>query len=254
MARLPAWARRYGRRVCWPIAALLGACVVLDALYVWWLWPDWEELSRGSVPATRLIDAYRADPSKTNPPLRWHPVALREIADTVEVAVIASEDAQFWQHGGFDWQAIGEAVDYNLQRGRLAVGASTISQQTAKNLFLSPRRSWLRKWHEIFLTWGLERNLDKRRILTIYLNTAELGVGVFGVEAAARLYFGVSASSLTLEQAAELAATLPSPRLHNPRTRTQIFLKRRKRVMEFLRARGLVPAPPPAASQPVELP
>src|SRR5258706_1785792 len=111
----------------------------------------------------------------------------------------------------------------NLAEGRMVVGASTISQQTVKNLYLNSARNPLRKWHELVLTWGLERNVSKRRILELYLNIAEFGPGVYGVQAAAQTYFGTSAAALTIEQAAKLVASLPAPERHNPATHTSYF-------------------------------
>jgi monofunctional biosynthetic peptidoglycan transglycosylase len=126
--------------------------------------------------------------------------------------VVVAEDAKFLDHEGFDWEAIQEALAKNQRKGRVVAGASTISQQLAKNLFLSSERSWLRKGQEAIITWMIERTMDKRRILELYLNVAEWGEGVFGAEAAARYHFGVSAGSLDAEQSAWLAAILPSPR------------------------------------------
>jgi len=126
--------------------------------------------------------------------------------------VVAAEDAKFLDHEGFDWEAIQEAMRKNEKRGRVVAGASTISQQLAKNLFLSGERSWLRKAQEAAITWMMERTLSKRRILEVYLNVAEWGEGIFGAEAAARHHFGVPASALSVEQATWLAAILPSPK------------------------------------------
>ena len=129
--------------------------------------------------------------------------------------MVAAEDAKFLDHEGFDWEAIQEAMRKNEKRGKVVAGASTISQQLAKNLFLSGSRSWLRKAQEAVITWMMERTLSKRRILEIYLNVAEWGEGVFGAEAAARHHFGVPAAALSVEQAAWLAAILPSPRRYD---------------------------------------
>jgi monofunctional biosynthetic peptidoglycan transglycosylase len=130
-------------------------------------------------------------------------------------AVVAAEDAKFLDHEGFDWEAIQKAMTKNEQHKKVVAGASTISQQLAKNLFLSGERSWLRKGEEAIITWMMERMLSKRRILELYLNVAEWGEGVFGAEAASRYHFGVPASALGPEQAAWLAAILPSPRRYD---------------------------------------
>jgi len=140
----------------------------------------------------------------------WLP--YERISVHLKRAVVAAEDAKFLDHEGFDWDAIQRAVLKNEQRGRVVAGASTISQQLAKNLFLSGERSWLRKGQEAIITWMMEHTLSKRRILELYLNLAEWGDGVFGAEAAARHHFGVPAAALAPDQAAWLAAILPSPR------------------------------------------
>ncbi|MGA7984931.1 MAG: monofunctional biosynthetic peptidoglycan transglycosylase [Burkholderiales bacterium] len=144
---------------------------------------------------------------------RWVPYA--RISVNLKRAVVASEDAKFLDHAGFDWEAIEKAIEKNERRGKVVAGASTISQQLAKNLLLSGERTWLRKGEEAAITWMLESTMSKRRILELYLNVAEWGDGIFGAEAAARHHFGVSAAELGPEQAAWLAAILPSPRRYD---------------------------------------
>ncbi|HMA90132.1 MAG TPA: monofunctional biosynthetic peptidoglycan transglycosylase [Burkholderiales bacterium] len=140
---------------------------------------------------------------------RWIPYA--RISANLKRAVVAAEDAKFLDHQGFDWEAIQKAIEKNEREGRVVAGASTISQQLAKNLFLSGERTWARKGEEALITWMLEQTLSKRRILELYLNFAQWGEDIFGAEAAARHHFGVSAGELTPEQSAWLAAILPSP-------------------------------------------
>jgi len=144
-------------------------------------------------------------------PVRRQWVPLEEISPNFVKAVIASEDGKFCRHKGFDWDAIQEAMEYNAQGGRVR-GASTISQQTAKNLFLPQARTWIRKGVEAYLTVLLEALWPKTRIMESYLNIVELGGGNFGAEAAARNYFGKSAAELSRSEAARLAAVLPNPR------------------------------------------
>lgn len=141
-------------------------------------------------------------------------VAYGRISMQLKRAVIAAEDAKFVDHEGFDWDGIQRAMEKNQRRGKVVAGGSTITQQLAKNLFLSNERSVLRKGQEAVITVMLEAVMDKRRILEIYLNVAEWGEGVFGAEAAAHRYFGVSAVSLGPKQAARLAAMLPMPRYY----------------------------------------
>ena len=148
-------------------------------------------------------------------------------------AIVVAEDARFYEHSGIDMEALQAAMEYNLSEKRLVYGGSTISQQTVKNIFLSASRNPLRKWHELLLTIGMERNLTKKRILELYLNVAEFGRGVYGVEAAARYYWGIPASRLSANQAIQLAATLPSPVAHNPDTKTRFFNKRVRKINRY---------------------
>lgn len=163
--------------------------------------------------AARLERLREKDP-KAKLAHQWVP--YERISAQLKRAVVAAEDAKFVDHEGFDWQAISKAIEKNERQGRVVAGASTISQQLAKNLFLSGERSWLRKGQEAVITWMLESALSKRRILELYLNYAEWGEGVFGAEAAARYHFGGSAAGLGAQQAAFLAAILPSPRRYAP--------------------------------------
>jgi monofunctional biosynthetic peptidoglycan transglycosylase len=144
---------------------------------------------------------------------RWVP--YETISVNLKRAVVAAEDARFLDHEGFDWGAIQKALAKNEKQGKVVAGASTISQQLAKNLFLSGERSWLRKGEEAIITWMIEKVMSKRRILELYLNVAEWGEVAFGAEAAARYHFGVPASAVTPEQAAYLAVILPSPRRYD---------------------------------------
>ena len=148
-------------------------------------------------------------------------------------ALVVAEDSRFYSHKGIDTEALKEAIEYNLSEKRIRYGASTISQQTVKNIFLSPSRNPLRKYHELLLTLGMERNLTKKRILELYLNVAEFGRGIYGVDAAARYYWGKSAANLTVKQAIELAATLPSPVKHNPKSRTKLFQRRVNKISRW---------------------
>src|SRR5262249_33280228 len=140
-------------------------------------------------------------------------VPYERISSNLKRALIAAEDAKFADHRGFDWDGIQRAIERNQQKGRIVRGGSTITQQLAKNLFLTPERSYWRKAEEMVITVMLEAMLSKRRILELYLNVIEWGHGVFGAEAAAQHYFGISAAQLSAEQAARLAAMTPSPRL-----------------------------------------
>jgi len=146
-------------------------------------------------------------------------------------AIVAAEDAKFVDHEGFDWEGIQRALEKNQRRGKVVAGGSTITQQLAKNLFLTGERSLLRKGQEAIITAMLEMVMSKRRILEIYLNVVEWGEGVFGAEAAARYYFGVSAATVTPQQAARLAAMLPRPRFYDRNRESQYLAQYADTIM-----------------------
>lgn len=226
--------RGLARAIHWSLRILV-LLLIADLVYVATLWPDWERLANGPIPRSEFMLQYeQARTHQDWPKLQWRPVSFNQVPHHLVRAVLVAEDARFYGHAGFDFEALRDAWDHNLAEGRLVFGGSTISQQTAKNLFLAPDRTPLRKWHEILFTIALERTLRKQRILEIYLNIAEFGRGVYGVEAAARHYWGVSVSDLSVTQAAELAATLPGPTKHNPRSRTKYFTKRSQKIMGYL--------------------
>ncbi len=228
---------RLGVALRWLALGLVMA-LAADAAYLAWIWPDWNALANGPVPRSRFIERYEQERARHAdwPPLRWKAVPYAQIPDHLRRAAVVAEDSRFYTHSGIDLQAIHEAMDYNLEQGRIVYGASTISQQTVKNLFLSPSRDPLRKWHELLLTWRMERHLSKRRILELYLNVAEFGQGIYGVQAAARHYWNVSVQELTPWQAIQLVATLPSPREDNPATRTRTFHHRVDKIARHLSA------------------
>ncbi len=186
--------------------------------------------------------------------LTQHWVPLSRISPHLINAVIIAEDDKFWTHKGFDWKAIREAYEKNRKLKEVHWGGSTISQQLAKNLFLSPSRSLSRKAREAILTWRLERTLPKKRILELYLNVVEWGDGIFGAEAAASFYFQTHAWDLSPGEAARLAAVLPAPRWYNPSNiRSSSYLdERSKTILEIMQKRGLFtpeeeqPALPPS--------
>lgn len=225
---------RMRRSLRWTLRVAL-VVLVIDLIYVASIWPDWRQIARGPIPKSSFMHAYlEKQPEQQWPPLEWQPVPLDTLPRHLLRAAILAEDSRFYDHSGFDLIAIKEALDYNLEQGRFVFGASTITQQTVKNLYLSPSRDPLRKWHEIFLTWGIEHNLRKSRILELYLNIAEFGRGVYGVQAAARHYYGIDAAKLSLRQSAELAATLPSPVKNNPATHGEAFEHRLDRILRLL--------------------
>jgi monofunctional biosynthetic peptidoglycan transglycosylase len=186
--------------------------------YEAWTWPDVAALARRNPPTTAFIESYRAGQRAAGRDDRVPRVfaPYGAIAPSVKRAVLVAEDINFFSHRGFDVAEIRNAVTKALEEGEAPRGASTITQQLAKNLWLSPSRNPLRKLEETILTWQLERTLPKRRILELYLNVAEFGPGVYGVEAASRRYFTRPAAELTDVEAAQLAASLPSPARWHP--------------------------------------
>ena len=196
----------------------LGALVLIVAAVQCWffahvLWWRVVEPANTAFMEARVERLREKDP-RAKLAHTWVP--YERVSTQLKRAVVAAEDAKFVGHEGFDWEAISKAMEKNEKKGKVVSGASTISQQLAKNLFLSGERSWLRKGQEAVITWMLESTLSKRRILELYLNFAEWGEGVFGAQAAARYHFGIDATSLSAPQAAFLAAILPSPRRYAP--------------------------------------
>ncbi len=230
-----AFMRRSARVLRWTFRLLL-LFLILDLVYLGLTWPDWNKIAKGPIPKSAFMHEYERQrvENKNWPRLRWQPVAFSNFPKHLLRAVILAEDSRFYEHSGFDLIAFKEAMDYNLREGRFVFGASTISQQTVKNLFLTPSRNPLRKWHELILTWGMERSLSKRRILEIYLNVVELGRGIYGVQAASQAYWGISPDQLSPAQAAELVASLPSPVKNNPATHTRYFERRSKKLLALL--------------------
>ncbi len=164
---------------------------------------------------------------------RWTP--LVRMSPYLKEAVRVSEDANFYGHAGVDWEEARETVRTNWEEGRFARGASTITMQLARNLYLNPSKNPLRKLQEIALAYRLERALSKSRILEIYLNVVEWGDGIFGAQAAAMRHFGKPASDLTADEAARLAAVLPSPLRWDPAGDQKVVLNRKKIILRRLR-------------------
>ena len=161
-----------------------------------------------------------------NAELRHKWVPYEKISNNLKRALVAAEDAKFVDHEGFDWEGIQKAYEKNMKKGKIVAGGSTISQQLAKNLFLSTRRTPWRKVEEAAITVMLEAVMDKRRIFEIYLNVIEWGNGVFGAEAAARHYYRVSAANLSAQQAAKLAAMVPNPRYYDTHREARGLLRK----------------------------
>ncbi len=223
-------ARKAGRRwVRWlflgPILLVLLVQLYFFLQICWW--------SRFNPSMTSFMDAQLSSLRANNPKAaleqKWVP--YRAISANLKRAVIASEDANFAEHVGVDWLALEKAYAKNARKQRVVGGGSTITQQLAKNLFLSGSRSYLRKAQEMVIAFMLETVMSKERILEIYLNVVEFGRGVFGAEAAARHYYGVPAASLNAAQAARLAVMLPNPRFYDRHRDTNYLARRTTLIM-----------------------
>jgi monofunctional biosynthetic peptidoglycan transglycosylase len=205
--------------------------VVLAVYEAWVFWRVWRfarhNPERTSFMELRLAELRENDPGAE---LRQKWVRYGQISPALKRAVLAAEDIRFLRHDGFDWEGIENALEKNLRSGRIVAGGSTVSQQLAKNLFLSDGRTPWRKAQEALITLMLEATLSKRRILELYLNVIEWGRGVFGAQAASRHYFGAPAATLSAEQAARLAAMIPNPRYYD-QNRNARELDRRTRLI-----------------------
>jgi monofunctional biosynthetic peptidoglycan transglycosylase len=218
------------------IALLVGVPLGFLA-YIWLLTlPDVSVLANTNPATTALMEQRQAQAREQGRPFarQWTWVTLSRISPHLQRAVIAAEDASFFVHEGFDWEGIKDAAMHNLEAGELKRGGSTITQQLAKNLYLSAERSWFRKAREALITRSLEHRLTKERILELYLNVAEWGRGVYGAEAAARHHFGKSASELSSDEAAWLAAILPSPQRYDPIEKTAALTRRHQRILRWM--------------------
>ncbi len=237
------------------VAAASAAAAFGFLAYLYVTLPDVSQLATVNPATTAFIElrareaeARRAAPRRVQ---QWVPYG--RIAGPLKRAVLVAEDDAFWQHEGIDVKQIKESLERDLQKGTFGRGGSTITQQLAKNLYLSPSKNPIRKLRELLITRRLEASLTKTRILEIYLNVIEWGDRVYGAEAAARTYFRKPASALGAEEAALLAACIINPRIMNPAHQTPGLLKRQKLILGRM---GVVtpppdpPAPPPVAEEP----
>lgn len=200
--------------------------------YEAWTWPDVGALARKNPKTTAFIERWRegrrAAGQDATVRLSW--TRWEALSPHLVRAVVVAEDARFYSHHGFDTEEIGNAIQSAIDDKEMPRGASTITQQLAKNLWLSPSRNPMRKVREAFLTRQLEQRLSKRRILEIYLNVVELGPGIYGAEAASRRYFDKSARELTEDEAAQLAASLPNPKRWHPGCSSRSYARHVARV------------------------
>lgn len=245
--------RGYGRRLLtWAsthklkaVLILLGILLFYEVLTIPWF--SVPRLQRENPTETALMRQRREEAKNSEKPFtirqRWVP--LSRIPRHVINAVVVAEDGTFWEHGGFDWYEFKESLKKNWEKKRAVRGASTITQQLAKNLYLSTSKDPIRKGKEWIITLLLESYLDKNRILELYLNVIEWGRGIFGIEAAAQTYFHRSASALTVEQAMRLAAVIPSPLKHKPTDNSRWVVYRTNVVLQRMQGRRYYEAEEP---------
>jgi len=241
--------------------------IVFSVVVLWLAWelvtfPDVAELKAAPPKTTAFMELRKKQlrAQGKSDDLQWKWVPYGKISPSLRRAVLVAEDNAFYDHEGVDTEAMKEAFERNWKRGKITHGGSTITQQLAKNLYLSPSRNPLRKVREYFIARSLEKNLPKKRILEIYLNVVEMGERVYGAEAASRHYFKKSAASLTTREAALLAGCLPNPRVMNPgkpnkrlRARQRMILSRMRRwgyafEKEVLTEKKPAPATTPATA------
>ena len=204
--------------------------------------PDVSDLKKKN-PSKTAFMKYREEEWKAKKERRkidqiWVP--LTNVSPYLTNAVLIAEDDKFWQHEGFDFESIEKAIEKDIKAGKFRFGGSTISQQLARNLYLSPTKSIWRKFVEAILTWKLERTLSKKRILELYLNLVEWGEGIFGAEAASRHYFGKHSIDLSPMEAARLAVILPNPRRRDPTGSQRYIVERSQLIYEIMVKRGLL--------------
>jgi monofunctional biosynthetic peptidoglycan transglycosylase len=239
----PQPARRWPRRAA-GAAELVAIAAAIAALGLRCSVPDTARLADDNPGSTAFIDLRRSEAEAAGRPfqLRWQWRPLAQISRYLRAAVIYAEDYNFYRHDGVDWRALEHAISADWNRGAMSIGGSTITQQLAKNLYLSPRRSLLRKAREFLIAFALEDQLSKQRILELYLNIVEWGDGVFGAEAAARAWFHHPAAALSPAEAVRLAIALPNPIARSPGVRDPELTRKAVRLIRCLRMQGLIGA------------
>jgi monofunctional glycosyltransferase len=224
------------------IALGVIACAIIANICFYFFYPDVARLKKENPRKTSFME-YREHEwleqgKKKKIQQHWTP--LTAISPYLVKAVIISEDDKFWMHEGFDFEGMKAALEKDLKKKKFKYGGSTISQQLAKNLYLTPSRNPVRKIKEAVLTWRLEKDISKRRIIELYLNVAEWGDGIFGIGAAALHYYGKSAAALDPMESAKLAAVLPNPRRYKADRNSGYVENRAERIYAIMVRRGIV--------------
>lgn len=226
--------------ILWAVLALCAFLIIDVGRY--FFYPNVTDLKKNRPGKTAFMqyreDVWKAKGIKKKIAVSWVP--LSQVSPYVMKAVIIAEDDKFWSHDGFDFEAMQKALEKDIKKKKFKAGGSTISQQLAKNLYLTPAKNPIRKVKEAILTWRIERELSKRRIMELYLNVAEWGDGLFGIGSAARRYYGKSAGGLSAYEAATLAAALPNPRRFRPDGNSRYAANRAARIYHIMERRGIV--------------
>jgi monofunctional glycosyltransferase len=226
----------------WKIVSIGVGLIVLSVVALYLSLPDVRPLATERPKTTTMIELRKRQRAERGKPLalRWEWRPLARISPYLQHAVVFAEDDKFWKHDGVDWEAMQQAAEHDWRERTVERGASTIAQQLAKNLFLSPSRNPIRKLREIFIARRLDHELGKPRVLELYLNIAEWGDGIFGAEAASRRWFGCSADALRPVQAARLAAALPNPFTRNPNVKSRALTRKAARLVRGMHRAGLI--------------
>ena len=221
---------------------LIAVLALLAGAAYYLFFPDVSRLKKENPKTTSFMEyrenEWKSKGRKLHIQKRWVP--LSGISPYLAKAVLIAEDDKFWSHHGFDMDAMEKAMEKDIQKGRFKTGGSTISQQLAKNLYLTPTKSPVRKLKEAVITWRIEHTLSKRRILELYLNVVEWGEGIFGIEAASHHYYGKPASLLSPGEAAHLAVILPNPRRYRIDGSSSYIEARAKIIYDIMVKRGIV--------------
>jgi monofunctional biosynthetic peptidoglycan transglycosylase len=224
------------------ILVFLVLFALVAGIGAYMVYPDVVRLKKENPKKTSFMEyreeEWRKKGKKVRIQKKW--VSLGQISPYIMKAVIIAEDDKFWSHKGFDLDAIQKAIEKDIEKGKFKLGGSTISQQLVKNLYLTPSKNPLRKAKEAIITWRLEKALNKRRILELYLNVVEWGEGIFGIEAAAQHHYGKPAIALSPQEAARLAAVLPNPRRYRPTGSSHYVEKRAAIIYNIMVKRGIV--------------
>ena len=231
------------RRLRWFLIVLFSIFlfIILFPLLHLLLLPDVSKLKKVNPPKTAFMEHREKEAKGKKYRVNQIWVPLPRISPYLIKAVLIAEDDKFWKHEGFDYEAIQKAYEKDLKLGKFKFGGSTVSQQLARNLYLSPEKTLLRKFREAIITWKMENELSKKRILELYLNVVEWGEGIFGVEMASRHYYGKTSFELTPLEAARLATVLPNPRKYNPTGDQRYVINRSNLIYNIMVKRGVIP-------------